>query len=228
MVLIADHRARMASPFVGGHDMPLAPIRINGKTLRASRYIDNSPSEETCKHLGIGGAYLDIVHAELEPLGIDIVSLHTYGLIFYSDERPDLAAHPFAAPMVVRLDSEINSKKTETQTFNYEHGKYGAQAPAFVLPGSIGCTASINLGFYLLKTIQKAKSQTVAALFIFDQKRLSQFLRDDPPAADDEILAFCRSQGAELIKTTGRDCDHWPQCTDQPGEKCLPDRARCR
>src|SRR5262249_36123490 len=107
---------------------------------------------------------------------------------------------------------------------------YEFQSPRFSLPGSMGCTAALNLGIYLLRTFYRYPIRQVDMLFIFDAHRLAERLRFNLPVADNAIMEYCSEQNASLMARSDKqpDCHKWIQCEGQPGTDCDIEALKCR
>lgn len=212
----------------GGH-MPFPDLYLNGKYVRSSRYINNSLTEEACAKFKLDCVDIDIVQADLSSLHLGIVSPTTYGLVYYLPASLNLL-FPIFASVGLRLVNSGNSR-IDVETFRYMGGAYQLQEQyKFSLSGEIGCTATANLGFFLLKELEGSVTRRLGVLFVLDKKEVRKVIEQDLPVADDSINQFCRERGFELIATanTISDCDQFPECQNQQGQKCVPTRPECR
>jgi hypothetical protein len=207
--------------------MPFPDLIINGHAIPIVRSVSNPLTREACERYGLEGVDNDIIHTRLHTLPLPAVSPTTSALIYYIPTKLDLS-QSMVAPVGLRLNNE-RPEITNVQAITYEQGSYKVQYD-FSLPGEIGCTATANLGFLLLRDFQGILTRRLGILTLADRDYLDQTSELDIPVADDSIMRFCRDRGSALttIPEPDTDCPDYPECKNQSGMACNQPRAKCR
>ena len=105
--------------------MPVSDIVVNGEPIQVLKYFSNSLSEEACAEYGLDSAEMDIVHTNLSTLGWDIVSLDTYGLVYYVPTKLVLPRERVSAFTGLRLRQYPGSTEIETVVYDNTFAKIG-------------------------------------------------------------------------------------------------------
>jgi hypothetical protein len=210
-----------------GDAMPFSDIIVNGHSVAIFRYVSNSLTPEACRTYGMEGVDIDVVHTDLAALALDDVPANTYGLVHYLPERLDLA-RPVSSSIGLRL-MHLDPGGTEVQAVTYDGSRYSPQPYRISLAGSMGCTATMYLGFFLLNRVQEINTRVLGMLFLFDRDRLRQRLKLNLPVDDEPIMQFCKEQGFTLTAAVDQpDCNKWRGCKNQEGRKCDVEWDECR
>jgi hypothetical protein len=109
---------------------------------------------------------------------------------------------PLISSIGARLVTRRASESTDiegiyVEIIRYDGQRYHLVEPSgngipnrFALPGLLGCTATINLGFLLLKELQATTTTQLGVLILFDQERLNELVETDIEVDDDYIIGY--------------------------------------
>jgi hypothetical protein len=206
--------------------MPPTTIRINNATFPVFRTVSNPLKPAIARDWGLQSVDVDIIHSDLRALSAPLGGPETHGLIYYAATRPNLA-DPITVSTAARLDERPHG--TYLQTLNRASGQWQPLPYTFDLAGTVGCTAVVNLGFFLLGQLQSIASDQLGVLVLLDQKAMASRLESDLPIADEAILEFCRSRNTQrLARAADRgDCHYYVECETQQGW-CDLEQAKCK
>jgi len=140
---------------------------------------------------------MDVVHTDLSTQKLDIVSPETLGLIYYFPEKLDLS-NPLIADVGVRLQATPDGINVES--FTYLKHQHTLISVSFTLFGTVGCTAAVNLGFFLLEEFTGKTMKQLGLLILLDHERLSSRFKLDLPVDDDAIITFCQERGTPFFR----------------------------
>jgi hypothetical protein len=202
-------------------------LRVEDFSLPVFRAIANPVTEIACKTYNLGRVDLDIVHTRLESLPPPLFEDNTHGLICYTTHPLSLSA-PVRSSVAVRLDT-IGDAGTRLQTLKRAGPDWQTHNLTVNVDGTLGCTAAVNLGFFLLNELQSYEGRQLGVLILLDRKAVRQLLVKNPPVRDEAVMELCRKKKPERlpVRADQGDCEYYLECEDQSGIHCDFLRAKC-
>jgi hypothetical protein len=202
-------------------------IQVNGHAFYIHKFISNPLTMEACLRYNVDQVDMYIMHTDLMVASECLpISESTYGLVCMVPNFLDLCEH-VQAKVALRLQN-MAKNQSEVEVGYFLGSLYTPGELKFPLAGSLGCTGALHLGLHLLEKHYGTPVQVMSILFIYDQQKLQQRVKENQTVADESILEYCEQQHPQLsMPKQSSDCDNWRECRHQIGTKCNPEKAQC-
>jgi hypothetical protein len=200
-------------------------VSVNGASLPATHTIWNSLGREARGRFEIA-ADLVIVDTDFGLSDLKIAAYPTFSLAFYVIGPLDLSGS-IKSPLCLARQRANGGVRFDILT--YADGAYAPVEPisGSVLPGALGCTTAINLGFYLFRRVLDISMDELGIANLIDRTREPP---EELPFSDAFVLDFLRQEGFVRVERAfgESECPNYPECMGQPGMICDFDKAKCR